>query len=256
MPKALGWIRQFHKPTSESCPLLVVFPHAGSGASTYRGFSKRFSADFDVAVVQYPGRQDRAAEPIPATIAELAAGALAEFLKSPYRRDVPVTAFGHSMGAMVAFEFVRQAEAAGVEVALLGVSSAVAPPLVADQPPHPDEDEALLDRLAALDGTGADLLANREIMRMALPVLKADYRAFDRYVCDPDVQVHAPIQALGGVDDEFVTVAHLRAWAAHSRSGYAVTLFDGGHFYLHDHVDGIAEVLAAAVRERQSVSPR
>ncbi|WP_330234133.1 alpha/beta fold hydrolase [Nocardia sp. NBC_00508] len=246
MSKTPGWIRKFHKPAAETLPPLVLFPHAGSGASTYRTFSKRLSADFDVLLVQYPGRQDRAAEPMATSIAELAEGALAAFLESPHRPDVPITVFGHSMGAVVAFEFVRRAESVGIEVGVLGVSSAVAPPLVVDQPPHPSEDEALLDRLAALDGTGSDLLANREIMRMALPVLKADYRAFDSYVCAADIQVQARIQALGGADDEVVTPAHLRAWASHSRNGYALMLFDGGHFYLHDHVDGIAEVLAEA----------
>ncbi|MFE7796326.1 thioesterase II family protein [Nocardia sp. NPDC057440] len=246
MSKNLGWIRKFHKPAAETLPPLVVFPHAGSGASTYRTFSKRLSEDFDVVLVQYPGRQDRAAEPMATSCAELASGALAEFLESPYHRGVPITVFGHSVGAMVAFEFVRQAEAAGVVVALLGASSAVAPALVADSTPLPTEDEALLDRLAELNGTGAEVLANREIMRLTLPALKADYRAFDAYECDPEVRVQARIQAIGGADDDFVTVAELRRWIGHSGGGGAVTLFDGGHFYLYDHIDGVAELLSSA----------
>ncbi|MEU7142869.1 alpha/beta fold hydrolase [Nocardia sp. NPDC046473] len=246
MPNNLGWIRKFHKPAAESMAPLVLFPHAGAGASTYRTFSKRLSQDFDVVVVQYPGRQDRVAEPLASSCAELAAGALAEFLESPYHRGVPITVFGHSVGAMVAFEFVRQAEAAGVAVALLGASSAVAPALVAQTEPLPTEDDALLERLVALNGTGAEVLANREIIRLTLPVLKADYRAFDNYVCDPEVRVAARIEVLGGADDDFVTVGELRPWVAHSSGGGAVTLFDGGHFYLHNHVDGVAELLSSA----------
>ncbi|MFI9406407.1 thioesterase II family protein [Nocardia sp. NPDC052316] len=246
MTNNLGWIRKFHKPAAADSAPLVVFPHAGAGASTYRAFSKRLSDDFDVVIVQYPGRQDRAAEPLAASCAELAAGALAEFLESPCHRGVPITVFGHSVGAMVAFEFVRQAEAAGVSVALLGASSAVAPALVAQTPPLPTEDDALLERLVALNGTGAEVLANREIIRLTLPVLKADYRAFDNYVCGPEVRVAARIEAIGGADDEFVTAAELRPWVRHSSRGGAVTLFDGGHFYLHDHIDGIAELLSSA----------
>ncbi|MFF7942038.1 thioesterase II family protein [Nocardia gamkensis] len=249
MSRKPGWIRKFHKPAVETLPPLVLFPHAGSGASTYRTMSKRLSADFDVVLVQYPGRQDRAAEAVPASLSELAAGALAEFLESPYHRGIPITVFGHSVGAMVAFEFVRQAEVAGVPVALLGASSAVAPALVADSEPLPTEEEALLDRLVALNGTGADVLADRDIMRMTLPALRADYRAFDAYVCEPEVRVGARIEVIGGADDDFVTVAELRPWLAHSARGGSVTLFDGGHFYLYDHIDGIAELLSAAAAD-------
>lgn len=247
MPKTTGWIRKFHQPSSDSSPQLLMFPHAGSGASTYRSFSKALSETFDVIVFQYPGRQDRAMEPAAATIPELAAGALRAFLESERHRGTPITVFGHSMGAMVGFEFVRQAEAEGVEVGLLGASGAVAPYRVIDMPRHPTEDEELLDHLAALNGTGADVLASREIMRMTLPALKADYAAFDRYSCEPEVRVRARMHIMGGSDDEHVTARHLQEWATHSEQGSTVTLFDGGHFYLNDHVDGIAELLASEV---------
>lgn len=247
MPKTLGWIRKFHKPSSDSSPTLLMFPHAGSGASAYRTFSKALSESFDVIVFQYPGRQDRAAEPMPTTLPEVAAGALSAFLESEYHRGEPVTVFGHSMGSMVGFEFVRQAEAAGVEVNLFGASGAVAPYRVVDMPQHPTEDEALLDHLAGLNGTGSDVLGSREIMRMTLPALKADYAAFDRYVCGPEVKLRARLHVMGGSDDEHVTARHLQEWATHSEQDITVTLFDGGHFYLNDHVDGIAELLTSEV---------
>ncbi|RMI28374.1 thioesterase II family protein [Nocardia stercoris] len=248
MTAKLGWIRKFHTPASAGCPPLVIFPHAGSGASAYRAFSQAFSRDFDVIVLQYPGRQDRAAEPMPAALPEVAAGALAEFLESPWHRGVPVTVFGHSMGSMVGFEFVRQAEAAGVPVQLMLASGAVAPSRAADMPPHPTEnDDELLDHMVSLNGTGAEVAANRDIIRMALPALRADYRAFDVYSCAPDVRVDARLHALGGTDDEHVTPYELRLWARHSAHEVPVTLFDGGHFYLHDHVAAIADLAAAAV---------
>ena len=246
MPNTPGWLRNFHKSTSGPRPPFVVFPHAGSGASGYRSLSKRLSAEFDVVLVQYPGRQDRAAVPAAATMNELAAGAFAEFAESEWAGRGPVVVFGHSIGAIAAFEFVRLAEAAGIDVDLLVASSSVAPALVADYPPHPTADEELLDRLDALHGTGADVLANRDIMRLTLPVLRADYQAFDRYRCDGDVTVRAPIQVLGGADDEFVTIAQLRAWAQHSERGSAVSLFDGGHFFLNENVDEVAELIPAA----------
>lgn len=239
-----GWIRQFHKPRAALAPL-VICPHAGGGASTYRSFSKQLRDHFDVVVLQYPGRQDRAREAALGTLPEIAAGAFDEFIRSPWNRGEPITLFGHSMGSIVAFEFARLAEDAGIPLRLLAVSGAVAPSRVADMPDHPTEDEQLLDHLDGLQGTGADVLGNRDLMTMALPVLKGDYAAFDRYTCPEDVQLRTPIQAMGGSDDEFVTMGELYGWQRHTSADLAVEMFDGGHFYLHDQVEGISELLAA-----------
>ncbi|MEU0540848.1 alpha/beta fold hydrolase [Nocardia sp. NPDC005978] len=243
MPRELGWIRQFQAPGSDRCPPLLIFPHAGAGASAYRVFARSLAPHFDTVVFQYPGRQDRAREAAAPTLNELAAGAFSAFRGSPHHTGAPLTLFGHSMGAVAAFEFARLAEAAGVGVRLLAVSSSAAPALIAELPPHPTGDEELLDHLSALNGTGAEVLASRELLRMALPVMKADYRAFDAYSCAPGIAVRAPIVALGGDEDEFVSPRALYAWEPHTAGGLRVTLFAGGHFYIDEHAAGIADLL-------------
>ncbi|WP_405167292.1 alpha/beta fold hydrolase [Nocardia sp. NBC_01499] len=244
MARELGWLRQFQTPRSAASTPLLIFPHAGAGASAYRAFAQQLSDAFDVVVFQYPGRQDRAREAPVTSLPGIALGAFEAFRSSSHDRAQPLTVFGHSMGAIIAFEFVRLAEAAGREVRLLGASAAVAPSRVADLPPHPTEDEQIIDHLSTLAGTGADVLGSREIMRLALPVVKADYLAFDAYDCLPDVKVRARIHAVGGAEDDFVTVRELYGWANHSEQDLAVTVFDGGHFYLNTNSAEIAEVLA------------
>ena len=169
--------------------------------------SRRYSARSSAVIVfQYPGRQDRAAEPALASLQEIAAGAFAEFAASDHDRAVPVVTFGHSMGALVAFEFVRLAEAGGIDVRHLHASAAVAPSNAAEKPSHPKDDEEILNHLAALEGTDSDVIANRELMRLALPVIKADYNAFDAYSCAEDIKVATPIHAIGGDQDPYITL--------------------------------------------------
>ncbi|CAM2928960.1 thioesterase [Mycobacterium intermedium] len=244
MPRTLGWIRQFHQPVSPDNVPLLVFPHAGSGASAYRDFSKILSSQFKVLIFQYPGRQDRAAEAALGSLPEIAAGAFGEFAASDHNRGVPIVTFGHSMGALVAFEFVRIAEATGVAVRHLHASAAVAPSNVANKPAHPKNDEEILNHLAALEGTDGDVMANRDLMRLALPVIKADYNAFDAYSCAEDIKIAAPIHAMGGDQDPYITLGDLYGWGKHTDT-VKVTMFDGGHFYLKTHADAVAELLAA-----------
>lgn len=246
MPTPLGWIRQFQKPGPQPHPPLLIFPHAGSGASAYRAFSKLQSETFNTIVFQYPGRQDRVREPAAETLPDLAAGAFAEFRTWYSDTSHPITVFGHSMGAIVAFEFVRLAEAAGFDVRLLVVSAAVAPDRVAELPAHPSDDQQLLDHLVNLEGTGGDVLASREVMKLALPVMKLDYRAFDAYSCAEGVVVNADIHAIGGAEDPFIKPRDLYGWSRHTSKEAQVTVFDGGHFYVNESAQGIAELLAPA----------
>ncbi|MGL4305637.1 MAG: thioesterase II family protein [Mycobacteriaceae bacterium] len=245
MSRNLFWIRSFHRPSSDLCPPLLILPHAGAGASSYRELSKALSKNFDVMVVQYPGRQDRAKEPFSSSLSELARGALQEFIVSEYNRRLPIGVFGHSMGSLVGFEFVQQAESIGIEVAFFGASGAVAPGRVVDLPPHPTSDEELLSHLGALDGTSADVLTSSDVMRMALPALRADYQAFDAYTCDQNIRIKTSVHVMGGSTDQFVTTDELFGWQKHCEKEISVSLFDGGHFYIHDNIDGVAELLTS-----------
>jgi len=241
MRRNLGWIRQFHQPDLPGSLPLLVFPHAGAGASSYREFSKVFSKKFEVIVFQYPGRQDRAAEALLGSLPEIAAGAFGEFSTSEHNSGLPI----------VTFEFVRIAEAQGIDVRQLAVSATVAPCETADTLPHPQDDEELLNHLMALEGTDNDVLASREVMKLTLPVVKADFKAFDAYSCAEDVKVAAPVHAMGGDRDPYITLGDLYGWGKHTDT-VKVTMFDGGHFYLNQHVEAVAELLASCAHREQT----
>lgn len=251
MQHSPGWIRQFHKPTSPEHLPLLIFPHAGAGASAYRRFSKAFSDTFDVLVFQYPGRQDRAGEPAATSIEEMAAGAFTAFAQSNHNRGLPLTTFGHCMGALVSFEFAQLAEADGLDIGQLAISAAVAPCRAGQREPTPQEDEELLDYLAMLEGTNRDVIANPELMKMALPAIKNDHRATDSYAGGGNLRTAASIHAFRGADDPIITMGDLNAWRSHS-DDVEITLFEGGHFYLNDNVDAIAELLRPRTQQRQT----
>lgn len=249
MARMLGWMRQFHRPASDDLPPLLVFPHAGSGASAYRDFAKALSTAFNVLVFQYPGRQDRAAEPPLTSLPDLAAGAFADFRGSPHDRGVAPVAFGHSMGGLVAFEFTRLAEADGLPVRGLTVSASVAPSRVADKPAHPTGDDEILAHLAGLEGTDSAVFTDPTLMRLALPAIRADYAAFDAYACGTDATIAAPVRVLGGDQDPYVTLPDLYGWNDHA-GDVEVTVFDGGHFFLREHQDEVAALVASCGQAR------
>jgi surfactin synthase thioesterase subunit len=215
----------------------VVFPHAGGAAVGYRTFAAALAAGGDTYIVQYPQRADRLRHPAAETVYDLARGL---FVAGPWRGVAPLRLFGHSMGAVVAFEFARIAEARGAAVERLWASAAPAPSALAGMPELPTSHDELLVDIADLGGTHADLLADDEFAELLVTTVGADYRLINRYDCLPDTRIAADISVLGARDDHRVDSTELQRWEDHTDGAFDLAWYDGGHFYLDDHINAVA----------------
>ncbi len=215
----------------------VVFPHAGAAAASYRELASALAAGRDTYIVQYPQRADRLTDPAPDTVHDLALGL---FEAGPWARVAPLRLFGHSMGAVVAFEFARIAQSRDTAVQRLWVSAGPAPCTVSDMPVLPTSDDGMLADIADLGGTDPALLADEEFAELLTTAMRADYQAINRYDCDPGVRIRADIYVLGAREDHRVDAEALRLWENHTAGAFELSLYDGGHFYLNEHLDDVA----------------
>src|ERR1700759_3326074 len=121
-----SWIKRIPGRGVGAVGATVVFPHAGGAATGYRKLALALAAGGgDAYIVQYPQRAERLSEPAPNTVQDLARSL---FVAGPWRQVAPLRLFGHSMGAVVAFEFARIAESRGAAVGRVGVSAGSPPP--------------------------------------------------------------------------------------------------------------------------------
>jgi surfactin synthase thioesterase subunit/glycosyltransferase involved in cell wall biosynthesis len=227
--KQRAWFPTIRNPAPAGKLRLFCFPHAGGGTRIYRGWSIR---GIEVCPVLLPGRENRASEPPIDNMAGLIAALLPAI--RPYTQH-PYAFFGHSMGAGIAFELTR-----GLEnpPRVLIVSAARAPQYRMNLQPRPDPaDDELLDQLSTLGG-------DRDALRDALPVLRADTRLYRNYEFVPGPRLECPIAAYGGADDPNLGRKDLTGWAEMTQAAFRQREFPGGHFYLEDREAVLAAVAA------------
>jgi surfactin synthase thioesterase subunit len=253
------WVRVL-RPAPSGAVTLVCLPHAGGSAGSFFPFTELFGSEIEVLAVQYPGRQDRRWEPPARSVEELAdcvSTALVNGLG-----DAPVALFGHSMGAAVAFETARRLEGSpgGAPVALFA-SGRRAPSRDRPGPwTRPPTDAEVIDELKRLSGTDAAILDDPRLLALFLPVIRADYQAVGGYRGEAGSTISCPITVLVGSDDPETSPDEARAWADHTKGGFGLHTFPGGHFYIEQHRTAVAHLVsdrlaAAAGRARAAADP-
>ena len=188
--------------------------------------------DTAVIAIRLPGRESRLGEPPIGSMAILVETLGMEIL--PHLRQ-PFAFLGHSMGAIVAFELTRWLRSNGHALPkALHVSAARAPQYRLHHKPDPEPDEqSFVNELRRLEGMPREILDNPELMRIALPALRADAALYRQYVYHPDEPLALPIHAYGGMSDPNIQREHLEKWGEQTASEFTIQQFEGGHFYIH-----------------------
>ncbi|MGW5719452.1 thioesterase II family protein [Amycolatopsis sp. NPDC003865] len=235
------WLRRYHDADAGAVRLFCL-PHAGGSASFYFPMSAGLGRSVEVLAVQYPGRQDRRLEPGIDSLPVLA-DRLAEVLAG--RTERPFALFGHSMGATLAFEVAARLERTGVTPLHLFASGRRAPACRRDESVHLLDDDGVIAEVRRLGGTNAAVLGDEEILRMALPAIRNDYKAAETYVNGPGPRLATPITVLTGDADPKTTLDEARAWAGHTDGEFELKVFRGGHFFLADHQPEVLRLISA-----------
>jgi surfactin synthase thioesterase subunit len=172
----------------------------------------------------------------------------------------PFALFGHSFGALVAFELCcRLAETIGTEPLCLFVSGRRPPQLPSRQPPaHALPRDAFLARVEQLHGIPPEVLADRALMDAFLPALRADYQVNETYVPRPIVARPIPIVAMVGERDPLASVGEMLGWRDLTSTRFSLSVFAGDHFYLREParllavIRGELELAVASVAHARS----
>ena len=232
--------------------VLYCLPHAGGGAGAYRSWLTALPESVAVRPVQLPGRESRIAEPPAvdvATIADVLAGA----------DERPFALYGHSFGALLAYETARELHRRGQPLPThLFVGACRAPDDLAGIAgrllARPDGE--FLRELVALGGTPREVADNPDLARLLLPVLRADFGWIDAYECAREPTLPVPVVAFAGTEDRLAPPSSVDGWARMTSGGFRLMTVAGGHFFARTHLDVLAGEIGRALRPGLSAAKR
>lgn len=223
---------------------LICLPQAGAGAAAYTPWRPYLPEGLELLPVELPGRASRLDEPAVTTLEPLLDrlfAALRPELTTPY------ALFGHSFGAVLAYELTREIARAGLPAPrALVVSGSRAPHVPLDREPVSDSGEAeLIGWLRASGGLPEELLAFPEFLTDLLGAVRTDVAIAERYLLPRPGPVRCPLTALAGEADEVVPAALVAPWTDCGGPAELVTV-PGGHSFPQTHPERtVAAVLGA-----------
>jgi len=243
-PGLVHWLADAAAPLN-----LVCFHCAGGSAQSFFPWKPAAAGLCELYAVELPGRARRLREPFAASLATLADTFARQCRDLP---DKPLLLFGHSLGALLAYETARRLLADGTRrpLALL-VSSRQSPdwlPVCAGLPEL--DDQALRDYLAELAGTPREVLENKAMMDLAVPVLQADLQLILDYRHAHQGPLDIPLWVFGGMQDRQVTYESLLAWQRLGGAGFALRMIEGGHFAVMERMEWVFEVVRGVLLPR------
>jgi surfactin synthase thioesterase subunit len=236
------WVRSL---SAAGCPAwrLVCFPPSGSSAGSYDPWREVTPPDVELLAVQYPGRGDRLGEAVAHTVADMAEPIVHELLELP---AAPTVLFGHSLGALVAYETALRLRADDVAPRYLFVSGAAAPRQAGGGTTHLATDDALWAAVCALGGIDQDMTENPELRELVLPALRGDIAAHESYVPPDAERLNCPIRCYHSQDDPLVDAERVRGWAETTSRTFSSRTISGAHFPLDARVV-VADLVSAVV---------
>lgn len=216
-------------PASEE--RLFCFPYAGGSSIVFRKWPEKLPQFLEVGTIELPGRGRRLNEPLLKNISELV-DVLTEAIYPHLNK--PFNLFGHSMGALIAFELACSLKKRyGREPEHLYVSAHAAPQVCKKENPiyNLPKDE-FIQKLLDLNGIPKEVVSNEELMDLVIPILRADFTVCETYKYEQNIKLSCPITVFGGVYDKNIDIEDLEAWADLTTSFCQLHLIPGDHFFI------------------------
>lgn len=227
-----------YKKNPQAILRIFCFPHSGGGASTYFPWVDKLSSSLELVSIQLPGRENRFYESLVNDLDVITAELCKEFEQY---KEKPFIVFGHSLGALLCYEFVKGLHKFyNIYPKHMFISAAKAPhlPFRIKKLSHLSDDKVIKE-LSIYGEIDQTLRENPQILSMFLPIFRSDFSIGENYFYKKTPLPSFNITAFYGENDPTVKEEEINAWQKHTAGCFRSLSFEGGHFFIKDKQDEI-----------------
>lgn len=228
-----GWIVSLNQMEDPKARLLCL-PFEGGRAAYYESWLEHLRPGVELLAVELPGHGGRAREAPCADMNELIKNILAASFEQVH--DKPLLIFGHSLGALLAYELTVQIAAAELPMPKrLLISGYQAPSDTGKYFPQMShlDDQDFFEDLINEDCLAQRVMKEPEAVAMELDSIRCDYRMKENYTARKQALLNIPVEVFAGSRDQ-IPLGNLLEWQQVSRQPVHVCVFKGDHFFIEE----------------------
>lgn len=227
---------------------LFTIPYSGSSAAIYLKWRTLLPANIEVVPLEFPGRGKRFGSKLCDSMESLIDD-LVQHLGSQLQGS-PYALYGHSLGGLAAYELSVRLLESGQALPEHVFFSGCNPPHLryGEEQLHKLPDELFLQEILKLGGTAQELVNHSELMRVFLPIIKADYRIYELYAGNGRrVKLPVDCTVMVGTDDPLMPAENGIEWEQYISGSMEIKNLPGGHFFIHDRQDDVIAAIQDAL---------
>lgn len=242
------WFEIINKSIISENARLIMFPYAGGGASVFRKWGKLFS-NIRLYAVQYPGRENRMSEE-PIKDFDILLNEVFKNLIKIIDDNRPYYLFGHSLGTKLVYELTLRIMNDSIKKPSgIIVSGGKAPCFKEENPIYHLDDIDFIKGINRYSGTPEEIIQNIEIMKIFLPMLRADFMIDETYQRKEIEKIDIPILGLMGTDDEEFKIEELKKWEEYTTKDFKYRYIEGGHMFINTNTELVAKEISSFINE-------
>ncbi|UII24661.1 thioesterase domain-containing protein [Fulvivirga maritima] len=226
---------------------LFCFPYAGGSASIFYEWKSYLSPHIEIIAIELKGRGRRIKEDLYDNVDELIDDIFSIIKK--HLHNCNYAFFGHSMGAMIAYELTLRIKREKLHLPVhLFVSGRGAPHIYKPKNYHLLDDKNFEKEILKLGGTPPEFFDYPELLEIFLPLLKNDFKLSDTKNRDDIIPIETGLTAFFG-NDEDLTLEQIEEWRNYTSRIYEKNIYPGGHFFIKKYYKKVIKVINSRLSE-------
>ncbi|MBL4705921.1 MAG: thioesterase [Flavobacteriales bacterium] len=226
---------------------LFCLPYAGGSATIYNNWTRFLGPGVELIPIELAGRGRRSGDPlyqdVPEAVDDIYAKVVNQILDGQ-----PYAFFGHSMGAMLAYEVIQKIKRNHLPEPIHAFfSGRGAPHLKSNREKmyHELNNDDFKKEIMNLGGTPKEFFDYPELLDYLLPILKNDFKISETNVLNEKITpLNCEITAFIGKEEDQIQPENAQGWMHHTSKLCSIYFFNGGHFFINDQYEKMTDIIS------------